>query len=103
MESLSQTFDISAANSRRPNLFERGQGKAEVRIRKEKWEWKLDVSDNNSGISVLNQPRRLARWKFIGVIADELREIGGGTARDFFNVGCDGAPIIPFVDRMQFH
>src|SRR6476646_11749386 len=37
------------------------------------------------------------------MVASKLCEIGWGSACDFFNVGCDGAPTVLFIDHVQFH
>ena len=36
------------------------------------------------------------------MVAGKLREIGWGSARDRFNVGCDSAPAVLFIDCVQF-
>lgn len=40
----------------------------------------------------------LGRSKLVGVVAGKLCEIGWGSARDFCDVGCDGAPAVLFID-----
>ena len=37
------------------------------------------------------------------MVAGKLCEIGRGSARDFFNVGCDGTPAVLLIDCVQFH
>src|SRR5438067_6664799 len=45
----------------------------------------------------------LARSKFVDVVAGELREIGWGITRDFFNVGRNRSPLVLFIDCVEFH
>ena len=36
--------------------------------------------------------------KLVRMVAGKLCEVGWGITRDFFNVGCDGAPAVLFID-----
>ena len=45
--------------------------------------------------------KNLARSKILDMVARKLREVDWGFARNFLNVGRDGAPAALFIDCVQ--